>query len=291
MAFQSVVGLATFLGAAASIPDEKNLLKLSPKHYLFGQYAHYSLPINQSYLEAPEREPSGLLDVTWPIEKLWGNTVALVNDIVEKPVIALGLLVERTIRGDFESSVLMAEKNLEKLKEHNIEYEKEIQRLIPVADLVIRVLNAANDLTGEVALANLELAKGNQLKEQQLQEMTETLRTINIDATMDVLDKICAAAQKALTNPNFIKNLEINIDRLKKAEEQLNDAQASLERAQATLDQKTTRLKELLEEATSLGIEKNQLLIQVDALMQKTNFDDAPMIEKVFNGNASQAVY
>lgn len=292
---KDLAGLVIALAVTKKIiPDGEDLLGRIPKHYFVGKYAHSALPINQGTIQSIPDQPARLLDVSWPIQKIYAASITCL-DWVETSTAALSLLVEKAVRGDTDSSVLMAEKNLEALKEQNVVYEKELQKLTPIADLIMRIIKAAEHATGELALENLEIAEKIKLKEKQVQDITEALQTINIETVMEALEKITAAAQKALANPSFIEDLSIDIERLEEAEQELNATQASLKQTEALLQEKVSYLEELRVEAQDLGLQQEEVFKQIQAkvvdLVEKTQSQHPSIQTKVIYDNSAQAVY
>lgn len=288
---KDIAALTAYLTALRYVPQDLQF----PKHYLISKIANSELSKNRVVIEATPNEPTGWSDIAWPIKKIVGEAIRGFDYAVERPLFAIGLLVEKTIRGDFDSSVSMAENNLAVLRKQNITYDEELKKLAPIADLVLRIVEAAKQETDALALQNLQTEEGIALRNKQIENISEALQKIDLEIATQAIEKITAAAQKALSSPHLVRNLKTNTTRLEKAEKDLQDAKESLIRARDTLEQKTSCLEELMQRAETLSLEQDavfkKLKSQGEALLEKSKLSQQPLQPSLSNGSSTQPIY
>lgn len=108
---QQVTFAVAYMALLRVIPRETEV----PDHYWTALYAREVFK-NKAIIESTPAEPTGLTDVTWPVRKVFGEFTRFFDHTVEGPLVTVATELERWIRGDVQSAVQMAEKNLEALK-------------------------------------------------------------------------------------------------------------------------------------------------------------------------------
>jgi hypothetical protein len=254
-----LAGLAATLAALRLVPDQ---LKI-PDHYWISTFAQKTVGENQRVIDAIPSAPAGLTDVTWPFLNTTKQLLAASNHVFYKPLVAIAALVEQTVRGDFGSSVEMSEKNLEALKAQNVVYEEELKKLTPVADLLVRITEMAQEHAQKLSVENAEAKESVELRSKQVEAILEARKDIDVDAAMQSLEKVVSIALKTLEDPTLIRKLKTNAERLEKNEQDLAAAEKDLTEASDLFQEKTDQLKKLMGEYEQLGAEEVDIFDQL----------------------------
>lgn len=196
-----------------------------PDHYWTAVYARQAFK-NKAIIDSIPAEPSGLTDVSWPFRKVFGEFTRVFDHAVDGPLITLAINFERWMRGDVQSAVQMAEKNLEALKAQNAAYDDELKRLAPINERISKLVELAMSLQKGFSLDN---------------DVVEA-------ATI-----IAKYVEKTLTDPKFMERLKTTEERIERISTQLDAAVEKLETAKKAYEEKLKILSDLMEEYHQLG--------------------------------------
>ncbi len=224
-----------------------------PDNYHTSLFAQTVLSTNQRIIDATPMRSTGLTDVTWPFKKIFGVSTILFNYAVAEPIAALAYNIEKLVRGDFKSGVYLAEENAELLKEHNITYQEELEKLEPVAQTMVRIIQFADSLTDKISNQNENQTNTNTLLENEVREILQVRQEIDLDRAYDAAEKVAKYIITTLNDPQFIKNLTSYNQRLTKILETQSLATEKLQNAEKGYKEKLDQLSQLINEYEQLG--------------------------------------
>ncbi len=187
---QHVTYALAYMALIRVIPRETEV----PDHYWTALYANQAFK-NKAIIESTPAEPQGLTDVTWPLRKVFGEFTRFFDHAVDGPFVSLAYNVEKWVRGDVQSAVEMAEKNLEALIAQNAVYEEELKRLEPISMKIGKLVELAMSLQKGFATESDAIEAATIVADfvmERLKPTEERLERISaqLDAAVEKLEKV-----------------------------------------------------------------------------------------------------
>ncbi len=239
------------------IPRDINI----PAHYLCSGMAKKVRELKEGIQIVEERleNSGGLKDFSRLKEKINVSVNRLVHYTWDEPMVAVTFIVERFFREKLDTSVQIQTHNVDCLRNLNDAYDKQIHDLAPVMELFVRIIKIANGQSMSLSFEISEMQEEIFLRERCLEEVVSAYKKIDMAAAVNALDKVTAIAQKTLTDPYFVRNLEASVKRLEKSEKDFEDAENSLSRARIKLNDTLSSLETLMSRCEELQVEQDQI--------------------------------
>lgn len=240
-----------------------------PDHYWISSYEKYALKGNQHIISTTPEEPTGLTNVTWPLRKFFGTFTELWDYAVDGPLIAGAYFVEKALRGDFHSAVTLAKENVRSLKEHNVVYDQELNKLEPVAQLMVELVKLSLSISSDLQAEITQTKEVTQKLQKEVQEITEARKEIDLEAVKEAAEKVAKYVKAHLKDDQFVEKLKQNDARLEGAQSQLDEAVKKLQTAQKKYEENLETLESLWSQYEELGVEQTTYVKQVQSQVEQ----------------------
>lgn len=258
-----------FVASLRIIPEDPQI----PENYWISTYARHALSGNRHIVSTTPEESTGVMNVTWPLRKIFGTFTELWDYAVDRPLIAGVYVIEKALRGDFHSAVILAQENVRSLKEHNVVYDDQLKKLEPITELMVELvktsLSISEGLQAEITETEITRAQ----LQREVEEITAARKEIDLESVRDAAEKVASYVKTHLTDEAFIEKLKLNDERFQRAQQQLDAALVKLETAQEKYEENLRTLEALWSEYEDLGVEQTAqvklLQSQVEQLIRK----------------------
>ena len=231
----------------------------NPPHYWISKYVETSLKVNKQIIDSTPSRPTGLTNFSWPFMKMFCEGIRAFN-LIEGPIVnALGL-IEKTLRGDFSSTVRLAKQNLQSLKDHNVVYQEKLDKLEPIARAMVDIIALSETLSETTSKESERHTTAIAALEKEIEDITHARKEIDLAKVREAAEKVALYIQTTLNQPDFVKKLTIIDKRLTKIQEALTEATAQLQEAEKSHTQKLDQLSSLMKEYEDLGRQREESL-------------------------------
>ena len=244
------------LHALDKVPEKVN----TPRHYGSHRLAQ-RVEENNEIVEAFSIRTSE--DWTGMPFKLAANTLRFWNYAFERPLAFCASVAEQFLRGDMESNVQAAERNLKELKIERDFLQKQRERLKPTESRIISMTVTSRQSTNNLCIENEKSKEQIQLQKKEIETLLQTHEKIDIEAAMKTLEKMIQRALSVLSNPDLISHLSAHVQALEESENNLSAAKRTLEVTIKTYQTTLSRLQGLLSVRDRLNNQKTALFEQL----------------------------